>query len=64
VPRQHLQQCHATVLALLVNVRVALLLYTFRNGDANMRSVWPCSRNDAFGYTAVSLIAAPNAPLR
>ena len=46
------------LLALLVNVGVALLLYAFRNGDANMRSVWLCSRNDAIGNIAVMLAAA------
>lgn len=40
-------------LALLANVGVALLLYSFRSGDANMRSVWICSRNDAIGNIAV-----------
>lgn len=45
-------------LALCVNVGVALLLYAFREGDANMRSVWLCSRNDAIGNVAVMLAAA------
>ena len=40
-------------LALAANVGVALLLYRFREGDSNMRSVWICSRNDAFGNIAV-----------
>lgn len=40
-------------LALLVNVGVAVLLFRFRSGDANMRSVWLCSRNDAIGNLAV-----------
>lgn len=40
-------------LALAVNVSVAVILYTHRNGDANMRSVWLCSRNDAIGNLAV-----------
>lgn len=40
-------------LALLVNVAVALLLFRYRRGDANMRSVWICSRNDAIGNCAV-----------
>ncbi|WP_310566413.1 cation transporter [Hydrogenophaga sp.] len=40
-------------LALAVNVGVAALLYAFREGDANMRSVWLCSRNDAIGNLAV-----------
>jgi Co/Zn/Cd efflux system component len=43
--------------ALLVNAGVALLLYRFRTGDANMRSVWICSRNDAIGNLAVMLAA-------
>lgn len=34
-------------LALFVNFGVALMLYRYRTGDANMRSVWICSRNDA-----------------
>lgn len=40
-------------LALAVNVGVAVLLYAWREGDANMRSVWVCSRNDAVGNLAV-----------
>ena len=45
------------LLALIVNVLVAALLYAWREGDANMRSVWLCSRNDAIGNTAVMLAA-------
>ncbi len=41
------------VTALVANVAVALLLYRFRTGDASMRSVWICSRNDAVGNIAV-----------
>lgn len=41
------------MLALLANVGVALLLYAYREGDANMRSVWLCTRNDALGNLAV-----------
>jgi Co/Zn/Cd efflux system component len=33
------------------------MLYAFREGDANMRSVWLCSRNDAIGNVAVFLAA-------
>jgi Co/Zn/Cd efflux system component len=44
-------------LALAVNAGVALMLYRFRSGDANMRSVWICSRNDALGNVAVMLAA-------
>lgn len=40
-------------LALAANVGVALLLYRYREGDANMRSVWLCTRNDALGNVAV-----------
>jgi Co/Zn/Cd efflux system component len=46
------------LLALTVNVCVAVLLYAFRDGDANMKSVWLCSRNDAIGNVAVMLAAA------
>jgi Co/Zn/Cd efflux system component len=45
------------VLALLVNGGVAFLLYRYRGGDSNMRSVWICSRNDALGNVAVMLAA-------
>ena len=44
-------------LALASNVGVALLLYAYRNGDSDMRSVWLCSRNDAIGNVAVMLAA-------
>lgn len=44
-------------LALTANVGVALLLRRYRTGDANMRSVWICSRNDAIGNVAVMLAA-------
>lgn len=40
-------------LALLANLGVAALLYAWRDGDSNMRSVWICSRNDALGNLAV-----------
>lgn len=43
--------------ALVANGGVALILYRFRTGDANMRSVWICSRNDAIGNVAVLLAA-------
>jgi Co/Zn/Cd efflux system component len=46
------------LLALVANGGVALMLYRFRGGDANMRSVWICSRNDAVGNVAVLLAAA------
>ena len=40
-------------LALVVNFGVALMLYRYRTGDANMRSVWLCSRNDAINNCLV-----------
>ena len=40
-------------LALAVNLAVAAMLFRYRTGDANMRSVWICSRNDAIGNVAV-----------
>lgn len=47
----------AALVALTANLGVAWLLYAFREGDANMRSVWLCTRNDAIGNVAV-LVAA------
>ncbi len=47
----------AGFLALCVNVGVAALLYAYRNGDANMQSVWLCSRNDVLSNIAVILAA-------
>ena len=46
-----------SLLALAANVAVAWMLYAFREGDANMRSVWLCSRNDAIGNLAVLMAA-------
>jgi Co/Zn/Cd efflux system component len=43
------------IAALIANGGVAVMLYRFRTGDANMRSVWICSRNDAVGNLAVVL---------
>ena len=44
-------------LALLANVVSVLLLMKYKDGDANVRSVWLCSRNDAIGNVAVMLAA-------
>ena len=41
------------VLALLANLACAVMLWRHRDGDANRRSVWICSRNDAIGNIAV-----------
>ncbi len=43
--------------ALIANFGVAALLFRFRDGDANMRSVWICTRNDAVGNVAVMAAA-------
>lgn len=40
-------------LALAANVASVLILFRWRDGDANVRSVWLCSRNDAIGNVAV-----------
>ncbi|MEP0337144.1 MAG: cation transporter [Alphaproteobacteria bacterium] len=45
-------------MALAANVISVLLLRRFKDGDANVRSVWLCSRNDAIGNVAVMLAAA------
>ena len=45
-------------LALAANVVSAAVLYRFRTGDSNLRSVWLCSRNDAISNLAVLAAAA------
>ena len=45
------------MLALIANLSVAVMLFRFRDGDANMRSVWLCSRNDAIVNLAIILAA-------
>lgn len=44
-------------LALSANVTSVLLLMKYKDGDANVRSVWLCSRNDAIGNMAVIVAA-------
>lgn len=44
-------------LALLTNLASVLLLVRYKDGDANIRSVWLCSRNDAIGNVAVMFAA-------
>ncbi|CFX20613.1 Cation efflux protein [Candidatus Filomicrobium marinum] len=44
-------------LALAANLASALLLLPYKDGDANVRSVWLCSRNDAIGNVMVMLAA-------
>jgi cation diffusion facilitator family transporter len=44
-------------LALLANVASVFLLINYKDGDANVRSVWLCSRNDAIGNVAVMIAA-------
>jgi Co/Zn/Cd efflux system component len=46
------------LLALAVNFSVAAMLYRFREGDANMRSVWLCTRNDVIANFLVLIAAA------
>jgi Co/Zn/Cd efflux system component len=45
------------VVALLANAASFALLWAYRAGDSNMRSVWLCSRNDVIGNLAVLLAA-------
>ena len=40
-------------LAFAANLGVAAMLWRWRDGDSNMRSVWICTRNDAIGNLAV-----------
>jgi len=57
VPPEPLTMGVVGMLALAVNFSVAVLLYRFREGDANMRSVWLCTRNDVIANILV-LVAA------
>ena len=41
------------ILALAANLASVVILMRWREGDANVRSVWLCSRNDAIGNVAV-----------
>ena len=45
------------LMALAANLVSVWLLMRFKDGDANVRSVWLCSRNDAIGNVAVVLAA-------
>jgi cation diffusion facilitator family transporter len=45
-------------LALAANLASVLVLAKYKDGDANVRSVWLCSRNDAIGNVAVMIAAA------
>ena len=45
------------IIAFSANVFSVILLQKYRNGDANVRSVWLCSRNDAIGNLAVLMAA-------
>ena len=45
------------LLALAANLFSVWLLMAYKDGDANVRSVWLCSRNDAIGNVAVVVAA-------
>jgi Co/Zn/Cd efflux system component len=45
------------LMALIANIASVMLLARYKDGDANVRSVWLCSRNDAIGNVAVMLAA-------
>jgi Co/Zn/Cd efflux system component len=46
------------VLAFVANLVSVLMLMRYKDGDANVRSVWLCSRNDAIGNVVVMIAAA------
>ncbi|MCO6185685.1 cation transporter [Rhizobium sp. L1K21] len=41
------------LMALSANIASVVILMRYKDGDANVRSVWLCSRNDAIGNIAV-----------
>jgi Co/Zn/Cd efflux system component len=58
VPPEPFTMGATALIALAANAGVAAMLYAWRDGDSNMRSVWLCSRNDAIGNVAVLVAAA------
>jgi Co/Zn/Cd efflux system component len=58
VPPEPLTMGVVGAMALAVNFSVAALLYRFREGDANMKSVWLCTRNDVIANILVLIAAA------
>jgi Co/Zn/Cd efflux system component len=50
------------ILALLANLASVLILVRYKDGDANVRSVWLCSRNDAIGNIAVNGLVRAHEP--
>ena len=58
VPPEPITMGVVGLVALYVNVGVAALLFRFRNGDANMKSVWLCTRNDIIANIMVLVAAA------
>jgi len=44
-------------MALAANLASVMILVRYKDGDANVRSVWLCSRNDAIGNVAVMIAA-------
>lgn len=57
VPDAHVMGIVGAI-ALLANLTVAVLLFRYRTGDSNMRSVWLCTRNDALGNMVVVAAAS------
>jgi len=45
------------LMALVANLASVMILVRYKDGDANVRSVWLCSRNDAIGNVAVMIAA-------
>ncbi|OSP56508.1 cation transporter [Pseudoruegeria sp. SK021] len=45
------------LMALAANLASVAILVRYKDGDANVRSVWLCSRNDAIGNVAVMVAA-------
>ena len=45
------------LIAVLANLACVFILVRYKDGDANVRSVWLCSRNDAIGNVAVMIAA-------
>lgn len=52
VPTAHIM-IKTSIFALIINVTVTYMLYKFRDGGSNQKSVWLCSRNDAINNVMI-----------
>lgn len=52
IPTAHIM-IKTSIFALIINATVTYMLYKFRGGGSNQKSVWLCSRNDAINNVMI-----------